>query len=240
MSVTNLEARAAAERERLLAEYARREREIDPGRYAPGSAGEMFLRSGRVRAAGELLRQARVFPRPGDACLEIGCGTGGWLPELLAWGLRESDLHAVELDASRAAAARERFPAAQIRVGDATQMPYEAGTFHLVVASTVFTSILDDVVRGRVAEQAWRVLRPGGALLWYDFRVDNPGNRNVRGIRRREIRGLFPEAEILSRRTSLLPPLARRLAGFSWTLATLLESIPILRTHWTAVLRKRP
>jgi SAM-dependent methyltransferase len=240
MTATNLEARAAAERERLLAEFARRDREIDPSRYAPWSAGEQFLRSGRVRAATDLLRRAGAFPRAGDACLEIGCGTGGWLPELLAWGLKEVDLHAIELDCSRAAAARERFPAARIEVGDATQMNWADGAFSLVVTSTLFTSILDVAVRSRVAEEAWRVLRKGGALLWYDFRVDNPANENVRGIRRSEIVRLFPEADPLWRRTSLLPPLARRLAGVSWPLATLLESVPILRTHWTAVLRKRP
>jgi hypothetical protein len=40
------------------------------------------------------------------------------------------------------------------------------------------------------------------------------------------------------RPVTLAPPLARLLAPNSWTLATFLEAIPLLRTHLMAVLIK--
>jgi SAM-dependent methyltransferase len=230
--------RALLERERLLAEYRRREREIEEDRYAPWQPSQIFLRAGRERAAARLLHRAGAFPSVGTPCLEIGYGTGGWLAELLAWGVAEADLRGVEIDAGRAEKARRRFPAADLRVGDATELPWAAGEFRLVVLSTVFTSILDWEVRRMVAAEAWRVLAPGGAILWYDFRVSNPSNPNVRGVRRREIEALFPEAEGLFRSVSLAPPLARAVAPISPLAASLLEALPLLRTHWVAVLRK--
>jgi ubiquinone/menaquinone biosynthesis C-methylase UbiE len=230
--------KAILERERLLAEYRRREREIDADRYAPWQPSQLFLRAGRERAAAALLRRTAAFPAAGSPCLEIGYGTGGWLPDLLCWGLAEGDLHGVEIDARRAAAARQRFPSADLRVGDATELPWPSGEFRLVVASTVFTSILDADVRRLVAEESWRVLAPGGALLWYDFRISNPANPNVRGVRRREIRELYPSAEGLFRSVSLAPPLLRLVAPVSTLLSAALEALPLLRTHWIAVLKK--
>jgi ubiquinone/menaquinone biosynthesis C-methylase UbiE len=227
--------RVAAEQDRILAEYRRREREVDADRYAAWNPSAIFLRSGRIRSAARLLEQASVFPRRGDACLEIGFGSLGWLAEMLSWGLREADLHGLELDAERAARAREVFPAADLRVGDATHLPWADGFFRLVIASTVFSSILDEAVRRLVAAEVARVLAPGGALLWYDLRVNNPSNPNVRRVSRRELRGLFPTLHGTFRSVTLAPPLARRLAPASFTLAHALETIPLLRTHWMAV-----
>jgi ubiquinone/menaquinone biosynthesis C-methylase UbiE len=129
-------------------------------------------------------------------------------------------------------------PAADLRVGDASHLPWPASTFRLVVASTVFTSILDGSVRRVVASEATRVLTSDGALLWYDFAVNNPRNAHARGVRRRELRELFPTLRGRIESVTLAPPLARFVARRSWTLATVLEAIPLLRTHLVAVLAK--
>ncbi len=226
------------EQQRILAEYRRREREIDLDRYAPWNPAEMYNRAGRIRRATSLLAQAGVFPRRGDACLEIGFGQLGWLAELLAWGLAESDLHGIELDAKRAAKAREAFPTADLRVGDASQLPWPADTFRLVIASTTFSSILDSAVRRLVAAEAVRVLSPGGALLWYDLRVNNPSNPHVRRVDQKELAVLFPALSGIVRTATLAPPLARRLLPGAEIIARVLEAVPILRTHLIAVLIK--
>jgi hypothetical protein len=93
-------------------------------------------------------------------------------------------------------------------------------------------------VRKEVAGEIVRVLRPGGAVLWYDFRVDNPANPNVRGISRSSIRALFPELRYHLRSLTLIPPLARRVVPVSWTLAIVLERLPFLRSHILGVLEK--
>jgi hypothetical protein len=74
--------------------------------------------------------------------------------------------------------------------------------------------------------------------LWFDFRVNNPRNKNVRGISSSEIHSLFPDGSIRLRRVTLAPPLARRIVPISWIAASLLEKIPVLRTHYLGIIRK--
>jgi ubiquinone/menaquinone biosynthesis C-methylase UbiE len=133
-----------------------------------------------------MLRSAAVFPLAGEQCLEVGFGSLGWLGELISWGVRQADLHGIELDSARAAQASQSLPGADLRVGDATDLPWAENAFHLVIASTVFTSILDQRVRQMVAREITRVLASGGALLWYDFAFNNPRNPHVRKVDRKE------------------------------------------------------
>ena len=227
----------AAERERIQLEYHRRAQEISPDRYAAWQAAPRFMER-RNRVAATMLRSLRVFPKPGDRCLEVGFGNIGWLGELRGWGVGESSLHGLELSPNHVRNIKEILPAADLRVGDAVELPWADGTFRLVIASTVFTSILDNDVRRLIANEIVRVVQPGGALLWYDFAYNNPRNPNVRGIGRSEIKKLFPALRGKIRSVTLAPPFTRLIAPRWWTLATLLESIPLLRTHLMGVLVK--
>ncbi|MCH9647219.1 MAG: class I SAM-dependent methyltransferase [Deltaproteobacteria bacterium] len=226
------------ERDRILQEYERRAREIDPTLYAPWNPAEEFMRAGRRRWALRLLRRQHCFPEPSDSILEIGYGNLGWLGEMLAWGILPENLHGIELDPKRAAQARRTLPTSDLQIGDARQLPWPSNSFALAIASTVWTSVLDSETRQAMASEVVRVLRPGGALLWYDFRVNNPRNPNVRGIGRQEIRELFHPLQGPIRSLTLAPPLARRLLPGAHWLATTLETIPLLRSHLLAVLRK--
>jgi SAM-dependent methyltransferase len=226
------------ERERIQAEYQRRAKEIKPDRYSPWQPAEIFWRNGRKALAAAMLNEAFVFPRTGDACLEVGCGTGGWFADLISWGVREPDLHGIDVDTFRINRAKEILPAADLRVGDAAALPWAKDTFCVVISSTLFTSVLDLNVRRLIADEIVRVLAPGGALLWYDFAFNNPKNPHVRGISRSEIRKLFPQLRGEIKSISLAPPLARLIVPRSRTIATLLEAIPFLRTHLLAVLIK--
>jgi SAM-dependent methyltransferase len=229
---------AAVEGERIKLEFRRRDREVNGQQNAPWQPAAWFMVEGRNRAAAVMLHEAAVFPVSGNQCLEVGFGSLGWLSELIGWGVRESDLHGIELDAVRAGRAREILPVADLRIGDAVNLPWNDGSFQLVICSTLFTSILDHDVRQLLADEVVRVLAPGGALLWYDFAYDNPANANVKGIKRAEIRRLFPTLQGRIKAVTLAPPLARLLAPRAWTLATLLEAIPLLRTHLMGVLTK--
>jgi len=209
-------------------------------RYAPWQRDVSLAVADRRRLAAELLNRAGAFPREGDAVLEVGCGSLGWLGEFMTWGVCETDLHGIERDQERASLAMRRFPAADLRIGDAASMPWTDSTFRLVVVSTVFSSILDSMTRRRMASEIVRVLAPSGALLWYDFAYDNPRNREVKGISRGEVRSLFSTLQGPIHRVTLAPPLARVVAPLSWTLASLLQGIPLLCTHLLAVLLKGP
>ena len=143
-----------------------------------------------------------------------------------------------DIDTLRISRAKEILPAADLRTGDAPKLPWDNGTFRVVIASTLFTSVLDSNVRCLIADEIIRVLAPGGALLWYEFAFNNPRHPHVRGISRSEVRNLFPRLTGKIRSVTLAPPLARLIVPHSWALATLLESIPFLRTHLLAVLIK--
>jgi ubiquinone/menaquinone biosynthesis C-methylase UbiE len=227
-----------AERRRLQSEYERRAIENDPHAYSSWQPAEIFARHERKRVAARMLHSAGKFPVTGNKCLEVGCGASGWLPDLLSWGVNERDLHGIDLNSQRISRARQMLPAADLRVTDGVDMPWEDGTFDLVIASTVFTSILDSSVRRLLAREIVRVLTPRGAFLWYDFAFNNPRNPNVRRIKREEIKTLFPGLCGRMRSITLAPPIARFIAPRSWAAASLLEAIPLLRTHLLAVLIK--
>jgi ubiquinone/menaquinone biosynthesis C-methylase UbiE len=228
----------ARERERIRREYERRAREIDSDRYASWQPAERFATEKRNRKAAVLLRCAGISLAEGTQCLEVGCGAGGWFSQLIEWGVAEDCLHGIELDPQRADQARARFASADIRTGDAVELPWPTGTFQIVIASTVFTSVLATEVRQLIANEIQRVIAPGGALLWYDFAFNNPRNPNVRGIKRRELTHLFPELNGEIKSVTLAPPLARLLAPKSLRVAELLEAVPVLRTHLLGVLVK--
>lgn len=228
----------AAERERVQLEYDRRAREISPDRYASWQPSMQFMIKGRSQAAAAMLRRINHFPKPGDQCLEVGFGTGAWLHCLSKWGVRESNLHGIELEETRVNETRPEFPGADLRVGDAVELPWNDGTFRLAIASTLFTSVLDQNVRRLIANEIERVLATNGVLLWYDFAVKNPRNPNVRPIKRHEIRNLFPRLHGEIKSVTLAPPLTRLVAPRSLAVANFLEAIPVLRTHLLGVLVK--
>ncbi|MGQ9698993.1 MAG: SAM-dependent methyltransferase, partial [Armatimonadota bacterium] len=82
-----------------------------------------------------------------------------------------------------------------------------------------------------------RVLKPHGWVWWFDFMYNNPRNPDVKGIKPREIRRLFPHTKFWCRTCVLARPLARRLAPLSLELCQLLEWIPPLRTHCVAIIQ---
>lgn len=228
-----------SEQQRMRAENRRRKQEVKADLYAHWQPSEIFMRAGRKLTAPILLQQAGVFPKPGDQCLEIGCGSLGWLGDLISWGVRETDLHGIELESDRVKQAKEILPLADLRVGNAAELPWDDETFHLVISSIVFTSILDPGVRRAVADEITRVLVRGGALLWWDFAVNNPKNPHVRKVDRKELKQLFPHLTGKVKSVTLAPPLARLISPTSWALAALMESIPLFRTHLLAVLVKK-
>lgn len=222
---------------RIRAEYERREREIGRGFYALTKPSNLFIRHGQERALLRGLERAGALPLAEKRILEVGCGRGQWLGVFEDFGATRGKLAGIDLDAGRVAEAKERYPGADLRSGDATKLPWPDASFDLVFQSTVFTSILDAGVRAAIASEMLRVLAPGGAVLWYDFRYDNPGNAAVRGIGAREIEQLFAGCRVQLESATLAPPIARRLVPLSWLAAAGLERLRVLNTHLFGVIR---
>jgi ubiquinone/menaquinone biosynthesis C-methylase UbiE len=123
-----------------------------------------------------------------------------------------------------------------IRVANAATLPFDDRTFDLALTFTMFSSIPDAALRLDVATEIRRVLRPRGAVLWYDFWT-NPVNADVKALRLREIERLFGRKAAEARRVTLAPPISRRVAPHSLLACELLTAIPFLRTHWLAIVR---
>jgi len=230
--------RIEAERERILNEYSERSKSSNADRYSPDNPVERFMISTRVRKARQLLEEAGVALDSGTKCLEIGYGRGGWIPDLLEWGIAESNISGIELDETRARVAIDRFPSADLRIGDATSLTWNDGAFDLIVVSTVFSSILDPLVKRVLADEIERVLAPNGVVIWYDLAFDNPANPNVRGIKREEITQLFQSLDCQLERITLAPPIARLIVPISESLGAVMEKIPFLRSHLLGFLKK--
>ncbi|MBK8169286.1 MAG: class I SAM-dependent methyltransferase [Sandaracinaceae bacterium] len=223
--------------ERIMREYERRTNELDPGFYSLSKAANLFTRQSQVRAIAGALRRAGKMPLSSYDVLDVGCGRGDWLTEFELLGAARARLHGIELVPDFARVAQARLPGTHIVNGDAASLPWKNHAFDVVFQSTVFTSILDASVKNQIAAEMRRVLRPGGIVLWYDFTYDNPKNKSVKGVGRGEIKKLFPGATFHFERTTLAPPIARRLVDRSWTLAFLLENVRALNTHCLATIQ---
>lgn len=171
--------------------------------------------------------------------LDVGCGSGGWLRQLLAWGADAQNLHGVDLLPDRIDHARQFAPEIDFRVGSGWQLPFDSSAMNLVTAHTVFSSILNADARRSMAAEMVRVLAPQGCILIFDFRISHPRNRDTIGIRKSEIRRLFPGFQLYSRSLELAPPIARRIVPVAPVVALALEALcPLLRTHSLHLLRR--
>ena len=178
-----------------------------------------------------LVEQGRT-DLPALRATEVGCGAGGSLLELLRLGCAPQHLQGLELLPERHAAARRVLPGAvALHLGDATTAPVAPASQDLVLQSTVFSSLLDDAFQQQLAGAMWGWLKPGGAVLWYDFTVDNPRNPDVRGVPLRRVRQLFPQGRLSHRRLTLAPPLARLVCRLHPGLYPVFNALPLLRTH---------
>jgi SAM-dependent methyltransferase len=99
-----------------------------------------------------------LVPPPGAATLEVGCGEGRVARDLSA---RRHRVTAIDASPSLLAAARAADPGGDYRLARAEALPFEAGSFDLVVAYNVLMDVDDlPAVVGEIA----RVLAPAGRL----------------------------------------------------------------------------
>ena len=107
--------------------------------------------------------------------LEIGCGAGGNLLELLRMGFSPDLLIGNELLPERMNAAQKVLPSTcNLMAGDALMLNFPEPSFDIVYQSTVFSSLLDDDFQSKLASKMWSWVKPGGGVLWYDFTYNNP------------------------------------------------------------------
>lgn len=225
-----------AERQRIAEVYARRDRIgadnealLVAAAYAQSVKHRLF--AGALRAAGVTdLSDLRIA--------DIGCGTGAFLRLLCEWGAVPAHLTGVEYLPDRIERARNiSHPDIHWVLGDLSDGA--EGQFDLMTANLVFSSILAPQLRQRLATEMWDRTLPGGLLMIFDFRYDNPSNPNVRKVTAQEMAALWPGAKIFSHTGLLLPPLMRHITGSGFTLVEALTQLfPFLRSHFLLCIRK--
>ena len=226
----NDETRAVAER------YARRG---NADRYSALRPDVWQTLQERQRALLQLLASHGITDLSALRLLEVGCGSGGNLLELLRLGFAPQHLTGIELLPDRLEQARHVLPAATALIaGDAAAAAIAPASQDFVLQSTVFSSLLDDAFQQRLADAMWAWLKPGGAVIWYDFTFDNPRNADVRGVPLGRVRALFPQGRVQHRRVTLAPPLARVLCRWHPGLYGVFNALPLLRTHVLAWVSK--
>jgi hypothetical protein len=95
---------------------------------------------------------------------------------------------------------------------------------------------LDSNFRKALAVKMWEMLKPGGIILSYDFIFNNPANKDVVKLTKKEIKMLFPNySEIHFRKVTLAPPLSRKI-GHLYNFLNFL--FPFFRTHLVAIIKK--
>jgi ubiquinone/menaquinone biosynthesis C-methylase UbiE len=153
---------------------ARLVREIEFHRSIAGRAEQVWnwdSPAGRVRAS----RRAALFVehaalRPGRLALEVGCGTGLFVEQVARSG---ATLRALDLSTHLLEQARARLTGhagVSFLCGNAEQMPYAGGSFDAVYGS----SVLHHLDLDRALREAFRVLRPGGRLVFTEPNIVNP------------------------------------------------------------------
>jgi len=224
--------------QRLAAAYDRRKTNTDD-RYSFFNAANLHMVQMRERKTLELFKLLGITNFAEKKILDIGCGGGRELVNFVRYGAEMKNCHGIDLLEERVAAAKQKLPSSRILCGDAaSNLPWPDGHFDVITQFTVFTSILESDVKSSLAKEILRVLSPNGILLWYDFHIDNPRNPDVKGVKKAEIKMLFPDCRVVLNKITLAPPLIRLIAPYSTIFCAFLEKLQFLNTHYLGYIQK--
>ncbi len=205
--------------------------------WSTSNAGNIYAYRERQAALSTLLYTYGFMPLTHRHILDVGCGMGGILANFVQWGADPDHLVGIDLLEERIALAKKRHPNLRFELANAERLQFEDQSFDLVLYFTVFSSILDDAMAYNVAAEGARMLKSGGAVIWYDFRYPSY-NQNTRPMRRQDIQRLFPGFTLHLRSITLAPPISRRLGRLTNLLYPSLTVIPLLRTHYLGLIIK--
>lgn len=185
-----LRERTERDAERVRGEYARRAADPRLRRYYARIKDALARQQAdrRARIAGEL---DSLGPRPSLRILDVGCGGGADITDLVRHGFSPANLVGLDLLEDDLATARKQNPGVRFVPGNAADLPFPDNAFDAVMLVTVLSSIVDDVVRAQVVREVLRVVQPNGLVLSYDLRKVRDGNPHLVAIGEADLTRLF-------------------------------------------------
>jgi SAM-dependent methyltransferase len=229
-----------AEQERINRVYRPRRGAVTPALYAWHRPEVVSQAAARSRALAGLLACTVGTDLSPLRVLDVGCGNGGFLRQLIDWGATPAYLTGCEQQPERLEQARlHTAPGVRWHLGQLDTLPDDSAD--LVSAHTVFSAILDEDLRRKLAWEMWRVLKPGGWSMIFDLRYSNPRNKHVRKVSDVELLRFWPTEQRHYRTLILAPPLSRTISRLPWLVPEMLSAlVPLLRSHFIYMARKEP
>lgn len=189
------------------------------------------------------IRSTGIDPKTAEV-LDVGCGTGSALLNLIRLGFETERLHGIDLLPDRIAAGRRRVPTLDLAVADARLLPFPDQRFDLVYESTMFMQLTDDEISTKIAIEMIRATRKGGFILLTDWRYAPLWRSEYRALTRTRISDLFDVGRQTRWRDSfagaLVPPVGRTLSTWLPSLYFTVQRVfPFLAGQMTTVLERR-
>ena len=227
-----------AEQDRIASVYRGWHGGAALARYAWHRPDIVYQHAMRTRVLSRMLASTVGTDLGKIRTVDVGCGSGGFLRQLIDWGATPANLTGTELQQERLELAQPRSaPGVHWHCGALSGLP--SASADLVSAQTVMSSVLEHELRQRLAADMWRILKPGGWCLVFDFRYNNPRNPHVRKVARAELDGYWPGHRQQYQTLLLAPPVARVLAGMPALVSEALAAlVPPLRSHFMYMVQK--
>jgi 2-polyprenyl-3-methyl-5-hydroxy-6-metoxy-1,4-benzoquinol methylase len=125
--------------------------------------------AGRVRAdrrAGYFIKEANITST--DQVLEIGCGTGLFTRKVYA--LTKASITATDISEELLTEAKKLLPEAIFKIDDAMNLSFPDNQFDVVFGS----SVLHHLEMEKSIKEIFRVLKPGGRMVFAEPNMMNP------------------------------------------------------------------
>lgn len=218
----------------------------------------LFHMQSRDREVIRLLSSHGIRSLEDSVVLDVGCGTGAELRKFVLYGARPKHLFGIDLLDHRIKEAMMLNPAVNFQVVNGETLPFQDGTFDIILQFTCFSSVLCEDARQSVANEMIRVLKPTGIILWFDMRTvplsvrmvswfgrllsevcrnvargadgHHAGQIPTKPLDLDDVRRLFPRCRLSARTVSLHFPWGG-VARYGWWLGGLLQAVPCFRTH---------
>lgn len=212
--------------------YQRRDRKGLSGRYV-NNRYEILSRTERESVYTGIITDHFKCPPTELSVLEIGAGTGVNILYFQNLGIPDEQIHANELLDERVGILRKKFSGINIYSGNALDIPNNV-RFDVVMQSLVFTSVLDKKFKSKLSQKLIGLTSSNGLILWYDFIYDNPFNRDVKGIGKKEIKSYFPGFKMDFFRVTVVPPVGRMFPG----LYPFFKKFLFMKSHLVVAIKK--